>query len=39
MTNDKDDFKLNEYGIGYLSKTTYRKGFKPAVVKNGEYNK
>ncbi len=31
-----DDFKLNNFGIGYLSKETYYNGFKPSVIKNGQ---
>jgi|GEM_PF-1640276 len=34
--DDKDKFELNEYGIGYVSESTYRQGFKPRVEKNGK---
>jgi hypothetical protein len=30
---DRDKFELNEYGIGYISESTYRRGFKPKVEK------
>ncbi len=32
----KDDFTVNRYGIGYISKKTYRNGFRPTVLKNGQ---
>jgi hypothetical protein len=31
-----DNFELNEYGIGYVSESTYRQGFKPKVEKAGK---
>lgn len=34
--DDKDKFELNEYGIGYVSRSTYKRGFKPRVEKNGK---
>jgi hypothetical protein len=34
--DNKDEFELNEYGIGYVSEATYRKGFKPRVEKDGK---
>jgi hypothetical protein len=34
--DEKDKFELNEYGIGYVSESTYRQGFKPRVEKNGK---
>ena len=34
--DNKDKFELNEYGIGYVSESTYRQGFKPRVEKNGK---
>ena len=34
--DDKDRFELNEYGIGYISEATYRKGFRPKVEKVGK---
>jgi hypothetical protein len=34
--DDKDEFELNEYGVGYVSESTYRQGFKPRVEKNGK---
>ena len=34
--DDKDNFELNEYGIGYVSESTYRQGFRPKVVKAGK---
>jgi hypothetical protein len=33
---DKDDFHLNSYGVGYVCKATYYGGFKPKVVKDGQ---
>lgn len=37
LSKDKQDvFELNEYGIGYVSESTYRQGFKPRVEKNGK---
>jgi hypothetical protein len=30
-TEDKDDFNINNYGIGYISKHTYQNGFRPSV--------
>lgn len=33
---EEDKFELNEYGIGYVSESTYRQGFKPSVEKNGK---
>lgn len=37
LSKDKtDQFELNEYGIGYISEATYRKGFAPKVVKAGK---
>lgn len=32
----EDQFKLNDYGIGYVSESTYREGFEPKVVKGDE---
>jgi hypothetical protein len=34
--DEKDKFELNEYGIGYVSESTYRQGFIPRVEKNGK---
>jgi len=34
--DDKDSFELNEYGIGYVSESTYRQGFRPKVAKHGK---
>jgi hypothetical protein len=34
--DSKDNFELNEYGIGYVSEPTYRQGFKPKVDKAGK---
>lgn len=34
--DNKDSFELNEYGIGYVSESTYTKGFKPIVEKAGK---
>jgi hypothetical protein len=34
--DSKDKLELNEYGIGYVSESTYRKGFKPKVEKAGK---
>jgi hypothetical protein len=36
VTNEKEnDFKVNNYGIGYLSQKTYKRGFRPVVYKGG----
>lgn len=35
-TEDTDDFNINSYGIGYISKDTYNNGFRPTVIKNGK---
>lgn len=34
--DNKDKFELNEYGIGYVSESTYREGFNPKVEKAGK---
>lgn len=34
--DEKDKFELNEYGIGYVSESTYRQGFRPKVEKAGK---
>jgi hypothetical protein len=34
--DSRDNFELNEYGIGYVSESTYRQGFKPKVEKAGK---
>lgn len=31
-----NDFNVNRDGIGYISKRTFTKGFKPRVIKNGK---
>jgi hypothetical protein len=37
LSNEKEnDFKINNYGIGYISQTTYENGFQPTIIKNGE---
>jgi uncharacterized membrane protein len=35
-TENEDDFLINSYGIGYISKDTYSRGFRPSVIKNGK---
>ncbi|MEO5642765.1 MAG: hypothetical protein ABIQ40_15585 [Bacteroidia bacterium] len=35
-TENEDDFNINSYGIGYISKDTYHNGFRPTVIKNGK---
>lgn len=32
----EDDFNVNSNGIGYISKRTFTKGFRPVVIKNGK---
>jgi uncharacterized membrane protein len=32
---DKDDFNINSYGIGYISMQTYLNGFRPVVFRDG----
>jgi hypothetical protein len=32
---EEDDFELNDYGIGYVSKATYQSGFEPVVERSG----
>ena len=36
-SNDQEnDFNINQYGIGYVSDETYKKGFYPKVIKEGK---
>jgi hypothetical protein len=32
---EKNDFRLNSFGIGYICKKTFYNGFKPKAIKNG----
>lgn len=32
----ENELKVNQYGIGYITKKTYQQGFKPRVVRAGE---
>jgi hypothetical protein len=31
----KNDFKVNKFGIGYINRETYKNGFRPIVIKAG----
>jgi hypothetical protein len=33
---EQNDFEINNYGIGYVSNDTYKNGFKPTVIRNGQ---
>jgi energy-coupling factor transporter transmembrane protein EcfT len=38
LSNEKEnDFKINNYGIGYISQTTYENGLQPSIIINGEH--
>jgi hypothetical protein len=32
----ENDFKVNNFGIGYISKKTYENGFRPTIIKSGQ---
>ena len=37
LSNEKEnDFTINNYGIGYISETTFKNGFRPKIIKNGQ---
>jgi energy-coupling factor transporter transmembrane protein EcfT len=36
VSNEQEnDFKVNEFGIGYINQQTYKNGFRPIVIKAG----
>jgi hypothetical protein len=36
VSNEKEnDFKINDFGIGYINKKTFEKGFNPTIIKAG----
>ena len=36
LSNEKEnDFKINNYGVGYICQKTYESGFRPTIIKNG----
>ncbi len=37
VSNEKEnDFKINNYGVGYISQKTYENGFRPTIIKYGK---
>jgi len=33
---NQNDFKVNNFGIGYISQRTFKNGFRPTVIKGGQ---
>jgi len=37
LSNESEnDFKINNFGIGYISKKTYENGFRPTIIQSGK---
>lgn len=36
VSNEQEnDFKVNDFGIGYINKKTFENGFRPTIIKHG----
>ena len=33
---NENDFKVNNFGIGYINQKTYKKGFRPRIIQRGQ---
>ena len=33
---NENDFKVNNFGIGYINEKTYKSGFRPTIIKGGQ---
>ena len=33
---NENDFKVNDFGIGYINQKTYKSGFRPTIIKGGQ---
>ena len=37
LSNEKEnDFKVNNFGIGYINQKTYKSGFRPLIIQGGQ---